>query len=95
MAMNEFGPGMSRRGRCAACGGPLNASDGERCGECRPQLSPKASAIGTVRRAVEDRIAALERETRALGMAIKRIEKRLKWRERLSSKQRPTSGKNC
>ena len=93
--MNEFGPGMKRSGRCVGCGGPLSASDGERCGECQPQLSAKANAIGAVRRATEDRISALERETRALGMTIKRIEKRLRWRERLSSKQRQTSDKNC
>jgi hypothetical protein len=92
--MTEFGPGMQRHARCVGCGGPLSASDGERCGECRPQLNAKAKAIGTARRAKEGEIAALEREARALGMTIRNVEKRLKWRERLSSKQRPTSDRN-
>ena len=94
MPVNEFGPGMERHARCVGCGGPLSASDGERCGECRPQLNAKAKAIGAARRAKEDELAALEREARALWMTIRSVEKRIKWRERLSSKQRPTSGRN-
>jgi hypothetical protein len=92
---DQFGPGMERRGRCVGCGGPLHSSDGERCAECRPQLSAKARAIGEARRAKEDDVAALEREARVLAKTIKNIERRVRWLELQLSKTRRTSANGC
>jgi predicted amidophosphoribosyltransferase len=57
--MIEIGPGMARTGRCSECDGPLAVDDGERCAQCRSQLSVMAEEIGRLRKQKRDLITAM------------------------------------
>lgn len=78
--MNELppiGPGMVSQRRCCDCGGRLEVNDGERCGDCRPQLSIKAEHIGQLRQQRHDELQVLKLAVADLENIIRRIDRRL------------------
>ena len=74
--------GMTSNRRCTACGNLLLPNDGEKCGECRPQLSARAQRIGNARRRERERLDALEREVDQLKILIRKIERAIDVAER-------------
>jgi hypothetical protein len=69
-------PGMTATRRCAICGEPVAASDGERCTDCAPRLSPAALDAAKTRKEHQAEIAAIDR----ISAVIRRMEGSLrKW----------------
>lgn len=71
--------GMRCNRRCA-CGATLDVNDGERCADCRPRLSAIARAAGRATRIRAEKLAELKRDTTGLTTAIKRVERKMRWR---------------
>lgn len=77
----RFGPGMTSSRRCEQCGELLEVNDGAVCQECRPQLSPAAQRVAAARRTWRDHVEALERDAALLEVTIRKVERRLRWRQ--------------
>jgi hypothetical protein len=77
----KLGPGMTSNRRCEQCGERLEVNDGAVCASCRPQLSPTAQRVADSRRRWREHVDALERDAALLEVTIKRVERRLRWRQ--------------
>ena len=75
------GPGMTSNRRCEACGERLEVNDGALCADCRPQLSVAAERAGLANRRWRERIEAMERDAAQLELTIRKVERRLRWRQ--------------
>ena len=79
--MRPLGPGMTSNRRCEQCGERLEVDDGALCQVCRPQLSQRARVAEAARRIRQEELEALERDAQHLEMVIRKVERRVKWRQ--------------
>lgn len=74
--------GMICNRRCESCGELLTVDDGALCAECRPRLSARARQANEIKRRWREDLELLERETEHLETVIRKVERRLQWRQR-------------